>query len=164
MPDMLVKLYGAPLPSRAAALAQDGIAIKRAMALDKAAVLGFVGATFGESHATWLGECEVALLQQPSTCFIAVAEARVIGFCCYDSTARGMVGPLGVDPAFRGRGIAPEMMRRTFEAMQAAGYAYAVIGWVSSASYYAKVCGAIEIPDSLPGVYSRMISPPTVEA
>ena len=164
MPDMLVKLYGAPLPSRAAALAQDGIAIKRAMALDKAAVLGFVGATFGESHATWLGECEVALLQQPSTCFIAVAEARVIGFCCYDSTARGMVGPVGVDSGYRGRGIAPELLRQTFEAMKAAGYAYAVIGWVSSASYYTKVCGAIEIPDSLPGVYSRMISPPTADA
>ena len=164
MPDMLVKLYGAPLPSRIDALATDGIAIKRAMALDKAAVLGFVRAAFGESHPSWLGEVEVALLQQPSTCFIAVAQARVIGFCCYDSTARGMVGPVGVDSGYRGRGIAPELLRQTFEAMKAAGYAYAVIGWVGSAAYYAKACGAIEIPDSLPGVYSRMISPPAADA
>ena len=133
------------------------------MALDKENVLGFVRHVFGPEHPTWLGECELALLQQPSTCFIAVSEEGVAGFCCFDCTARGRVGPLGVEQGHRGQGVASEMMRQTFEAMKAAGYAYAVIGWVNSPQFYAKACGAIEIPDSLPGVYARMVSPPPAE-
>ena len=33
------------------------------------------------------------------------------------------------------------------------GYAYAIIGSAGPEDYYAKVCGAIAIPDSKPGIY-----------
>jgi predicted N-acetyltransferase YhbS len=158
MTDMLVKLYDLPILSREAALAERGIAIKQAMALDRRVVCDFVAAHFADVSKQWVDECEAALLQQPSTCFIAVHEKRVIGFCCYDATAKGMLGPLGVHRDFRGHGVAQELMRRSFEAMRFAGYAYAVIGWVSSEAYYAKTCDAVPIADSFPGVYARRVA------
>ena len=65
-----------------------------------------------------------------------------------------------IPPETRGlaEGIAKELIYQCLIAMKHAGYAYAVIGWVSSEEYYAKTCGAITIPDSFPGIYSRMIS------
>lgn len=36
-------------------------------------------------------------------------------------------------------------------------YGYAIIGWVGPAEFYAKAVGAVEIPDSTPGVYRGML-------
>ena len=157
MSDMLVKLYDCPLVGRSGLLMEDGIIIKRALAIDKQLICDFVYDNFADISSGWVGECELALMQQPSTCYIAVSENKVVGFCCYDSTAKGMLGPLGVSEPFRRKGIAQELMFFGFEAMKAAGYAYAVIGWVSSEEFYQKHCGAIVIPDSTQGIYDRMI-------
>lgn len=43
--------------------------------------------------------------------------------------------------------------------MRAAGYAYAIIGGVGPADFYARAVGAVEIPDSTPGIYADMLSP-----
>ena len=69
-----------------------------------------------------------------------------------------MLGPIGVDSAYRKRGIANALLHESFEAMKNDGYAYAVIGWVSSEDFYAKSCGAIAIPESFPGIFKRLIS------
>jgi hypothetical protein len=37
------------------------------------------------------------------------------------------------------------------------GYAYAIIGDAGPVEYYKKVVGAIEIPDSSPGVYKDLL-------
>lgn len=158
MSDMLVKLYDCPLESRSGILVKSGIIIKRALAIDKQPICDFVYDNFADVSLGWNGECELALMQQPSTCYIAVSENIVVGFCCYDSTAKGMLGPLGVSEPFRRKGIAQELMFCCFEAMRAAGYAYAVIGWVSSEEFYQKHCGAKVIPDSTHSIYDRMIS------
>lgn len=43
--------------------------------------------------------------------------------------------------------------------MREMGYGYAIIGAASDAiEFYSKVVGATIIPDSYPGIYSRMIS------
>ncbi len=158
MSDMLIKLYDCPLESRLDLLAKGGIIIKRALAIDKQLICDFVYENFAGVSLGWVGECELALMQQPSTCYIAVSNNKVVGFCCFDSTAKGMFGPLGVSVSYRRKGIAQELMSCSFEAMRAAGYAYAVIGWVSSEEFYQKHCGAIVIPDSAHGIYDRMIS------
>ncbi len=38
------------------------------------------------------------------------------------------------------------------------GYAYAIIGGVGPADFYASCAGAIPIPNSTPGVYTDMLS------
>jgi GNAT superfamily N-acetyltransferase len=158
MTDMLVKLYGLKNTGKNEVIERDGIFIKRAMALDRHLITKYVQEHFDNICPGWVGECELALSQQPTTCYIAVHDKNIIGFCCWDGTAKGMLGPLGVSEKWRGRGIARELIISSLLSMKEAGYAYAVIGWVSSEAFYSKLCGAISIPDSHPGVYSRLSS------
>lgn len=158
MTDMLVKLYGLEMPPQNPAMASRGVSIKRAMGFDKQAICAFVAEHFTELCPQWVAECEVTLMQQPPTCFVACHDRQVVGFCCWDASAKAMVGPIGVHPDFRKLGLATELMRHTFDAMKSDGYAYAIIGWVSSGEFYEKTCGAIAIPGSAPGVYSRLLS------
>ena len=158
MSDMLVKLYDLKMTSRQLELESEGILIKQAMGLDRKKIIQFVSDHFKDICEGWTDECDLAIMQHPSSCFIAAHNKEIVGFACYDATARGMLGPLGVRKEYRARGIAKELIYQCLIAMKHAGYAYAVIGWVSSEEYYAKTCGAITIPDSFPGIYSRMIS------
>ncbi len=157
MADMLVNLYTPRAVDRRAALESDGIVVKRALALDKKTIIEFVQDRFSEHSTGWADECAVALCRQPCGCFVAVDQQRPVGFACYDATAKGMVGPIAVDADYRHRGIATVLLNKCFEAMKIDGYAYAVIGWVSSEAFYRKTCGALAIPGSEPGIYSRML-------
>ncbi len=158
MSDMLVNLYAERETDNRIALAANGVTCKRALALDKQSIIGFVKQHFSTDNEGWADECSVALGRQPGSCFVAVSEQQPIGFACYDATAKGMVGPLGVAASYRQQGVATVLLNLCFEAMKADGYAYAVIGWVSSEDFYRKCCGAIAIPGSAPGVYSRMLN------
>ena len=98
-----------------------------------------------------------ALHRKPEGCFIAVESRRIVGFACYDTTAKGFIGPLGVAADQRKRGIATALLRRTLFAMAEEGYGYGVIGWVSSPSFYEKAVGAMSIPGSEPGIYGKLV-------
>lgn len=151
MSDMLVKLYALPAPIKAA----EGVEIKRVLPPDFGRVLEFVKTHFSDG---WMHECEAALYQSPSTCFIAVKEHTLLGFACYDATAKGMFGPVGVAESARGQHVGAALTYRCMEAMREAGYAYAVVGWCDGKeSFYAHTVGATPIEGSAPGVYSRMI-------
>ena len=160
MADLLVRLYQAPLVSGAERLRSQGVLIKKGSFLDKNHILAFVEEHFPGS-GTWARECEFALLQQPSCCYIAVKEQRVIGFACYDSIAKGYFGPLGVDKAYRKLGIGKELTVRCLQAMKESGYGYAVIGWAAPGAipFYQRTVGATLIEDSEPenSVYQNLI-------
>ncbi|WP_165444058.1 GNAT family N-acetyltransferase [Lachnoclostridium sp. Marseille-P6806] len=133
--DMLTRLMELP-----AETLPEGVRIVRALALDKGKVLDFVRENFGEG---WLGECEAALLHQPSGCYIAIRNRQVIGFACYDATAPDFFGPIGVAGEERGKGVGAALLVRTLRAMREQGYVYAVIGWVDDAApFYRKFLGA----------------------
>ena len=158
MADMLVQLYKKREKPPTDLLAGKNIVFCRALAIDKQVICTFIEKHFHEICPGWVDECMFSLFRNPTTCFIAIQNKRVIGFACYDATAKGMVGPVGVDEEFRKLGIARILLDECFEAMKMEGYAYAVIGWVSSEKYYANACGAETIPDSFPGIYERMVS------
>ena len=154
--DLLVKLYD--LPDSAAAyqrIEQYEITIHRAMGLDRSKILDFIKENFSPA---WIDECTVALAALPSTCYIAVRDKKIIGFACFDATAKGFFGPTGVSESCRSMGVGTALLYRTMEAMREAGYGYAAIGLVSDAlEFYKKELNVIEIPDSFPGVYRHMI-------
>ena len=157
MPDMLVKLYDLPEKSDAERLRGEGIVVKRALIPDKARILEFVRANFGDG---WTHECEYALFNNPISCYIAVKNREVIGFACYDATARDFFGPIGVKSEERHSGVGRELLIRCLLSMKEAGYAYAIIGWVGHAApFYEKTVNAAVIPDSTPekSVYHNMI-------
>lgn len=149
--DMLVRLYDLDftLP-----VLPDGVILKRVIAPELHAVTDWVRRTFG---AGWADECTAAILQQPSTCFVALAEGKILGFACYDATCRDYFGPTGVSEDARGKGIGRALLLRCMEAMYQAGYAYAIIGGAGPQDYYRRCVGAIPIPDSEPGLYAHML-------
>ena len=147
MADMLVKLY--ELPEIPPGLPQ-GVSVRRALAAEKHLLTEWVADCFSRG---WADECEVSFYRRPISCFTATANNRPIGFCVYDSTARGMAGPIGLAPSFRNRGIGRVLLVTALTDMRAKGYAYAVIGWVASKAFFARACGAEEIAGSDPGPY-----------
>lgn len=90
-------------------------------------ILEFVGKHYRKN---WVGETRYALMQCPVKCFIAVQDKKVIGFSCYDASALGYFGPIGMEPGLKGKGIGKALLLRTLYAMKEAGYGYAIIGWV----------------------------------
>jgi GNAT superfamily N-acetyltransferase len=152
MVDMLVKLYDLPMTP---AGPPAGVTLRRAFAAEKHVVCEWVSQTFGRG---WAGECEAAFCPQPIACFVAAAESRLVGFCVYDATARGMAGPIGVARDWRGRGLGRALLLAVLYDMRAGGYAYAVIGWADSPAFFLRTCGATAIEGSEPGLYRGILS------
>ncbi len=155
MIDMLVRLYDLPENS---ALYRDitagGVTLRRARAFEKHTVAAFAKANFSEK---WVSEIEVAMCRQPIACYIATKDKEIVGFACFDTTQRGFFGPTGVLESARGLGLGKALLMKALEALRELGYAYAIIGGVGPKEFYAKNCGAIEIPGSDPGTYSDLL-------
>lgn len=150
MPDMLVRLYALP-ESRSM---PPGITIRRAIAPEKHVVVSWVQAHFS---AHWASEVDVAFARTPLSCFIAVDDADLTGFACYDATTIGFFGPTGVDTDRQGAGIGTALLLACLDDMRARGYAYAIIGGVGPAEYYERTVGATLIEGSDPGIYRGML-------
>ena len=166
MTDMLVKLYTLPeVKTLLTSLDHKGLEIRRAHSAEK-----HVLAEWARQHfpGPWADECEVALENRPVSCYIAVEKSQthipsnipydlpdevLVGFACYDVSSKGMFGPLSVHENYRKQGIGTALLLACLHAMKEEGYAYAVIGWVSSEDFYAHAVGATVIPDSEPGIY-----------
>lgn len=156
MSDMLVKLYDLSdeVPN-IDSLRSQGISIKRVLSPDKHKVIEYVRDTFSDG---WASECDVAFSNQPISCFIAVKDKTIIGFACYDATAKNYFGPTGITAIFRGKGVGAALLHRCLLSMREEGYGYGIIGSVGNAvDFYHKKVGAMEIKDSSPGIYKRMI-------
>jgi len=138
-------------------IAVEGVEIKQAYTTDKNRVMDFIREHFQEG---WALEAEYAMMQSPRKCFIAVENKQVIGFACYDTTAKGFFGPIGVAQSERGRKLGEALLLRTLHAMREFGYGYAIIGWVGPAeNFYRKVVNAEWIDGGEPenSVYWNMI-------
>ena len=157
MPDMLVRLYDMPKVSKDRSQ-KEGVVIKRALALDKSKVLDFVRRNFEDG---WVNECEYAMFNDPISCYVAVKDEEVVGFACYDATAKGVFGPTGIKEAARGKGIGEALLHACLNSMKEKGYAYAVIGWVTDTiGFYKKAAGAEVIEGSSveTSIYKNLIA------
>ena len=153
--DMLVKLYDLQDDwSFLNAQKQQGITIRKPIGPEKHLVLEWVRANFSDY---WASEAEVAMFNSPRTCFVAIEENRFIGFSCYDATALGMFGPIGVAESCRGRRIGKALLLAALLDMKLKGYKYAVIGLTSLYEFYGKAVGATVIPDSFPGFWKTRV-------
>ena len=159
MIDMLVRLYD--LPDSADLYAEvegaQGVILRRPGSYERHLVAGWVREQFSPK---WESEVEVAFSRQPITCFIATIDRKVVGFSCYDTTAKGYFGPAGVLESARRTGIGKALLFKSLEALREDGYAYAIIGGVGPREFYEKACGAVDIPGSDPGVYGDLLPEP----
>jgi GNAT superfamily N-acetyltransferase len=161
MHDMLVNLYATdapflrPEPALKSAQGED-VTIRRALAPERNLVIDWVAAHFSQG---WAGEAAVAFSNTPTKCHLAHCGNRLVGFACFDATALGFFGPLAVDAEERGSGIGAALLKASLVAMREYGYGYAIIGGVGPAEFYARIAGAVAIPDSTPGVYAGLLRP-----
>lgn len=151
MSDMLVRLYDV---SKKDVKLPDGVEVRRALSLERHLVCQWVDQTF---NTGWASECEISFSRVPIACFIATRDGTVIGFCCYDSTSRGVAGPIGVADAHRGKNIGSTLILEALADMKANGYAYAILGWVGPERFFERVVGAAVIDGSEPGLYRGLL-------
>ncbi len=152
---MLVRLYDLPEVSpQIRALHDAGIELRRALAPERHVVVSWVREQFGEG---WASECEVSFARLPISCFRAQRGQEILGFACYDATAKDFFGPTGVLERERKQGIGTALLLMALHAMAAEGYAYAIIGAAGPADFYATAVGAVPIASSTPGIYGHLL-------
>lgn len=157
MPDMLVNLYTLKENNEEKLLKDKGITVKRALIPDKNRILEFIKTTFSDG---WEHECEYSLFNNPVSCYIAIKDKKIIGFACYDATAKGFFGPIGIKEDERHSGVGKVLLHKCLNSMKEVGYVYAVIGWAEDAiKFYEKTVGATIIPGSTPdkSIYQNLI-------
>jgi GNAT superfamily N-acetyltransferase len=154
MTDLLVKLYALP-----PAPAVDGITIRPARAFERSHLRDFIEEHFAR---TWADEADAGFVNRPVSTWLATepvegGRSKIVGFACYDCTARGLWGPTGVAESARGRGVGRALLLHSLHAMHAAGYAYAIIGGAGPVDFYSDACGATIIDGSDPGFYADLL-------
>ncbi len=152
--DMLIRLYGTSIADGAAAT--TAAAVRKPIGPEHDLVVDWIGAQFGPG---WSSEARVALGNRPPTLFVATSgePPALLGFCAYDATARGLLGPVGVAEHARGGGVGAALLLACLRDMRALGYGYAVVGGVGAPEFFRRVAGATEIDDSTPGLYGGML-------
>jgi hypothetical protein len=121
------------------------ISVERADAFEKHEVMHFTSKHFSNK---WVSEVDISFSRQPISCFIAKKRNDIIGFCVYEVSAKGVIGPIGVKKAFRSFGVGRSLLLHGLFAMRALGYAYGIIGWVGPKDFFSKTVGAVAIPQS----------------
>lgn len=157
MADMLVKLYDIPFSyALEERLSEEGIRIKKALAPDRSRIIEFSKICAKDDYSD---EVNAAFCNNPITCYIATKEKKIIGFACYEATAKNFFGPMAVLDSERKKGVGKALLLRSLGSMRELGYAYAIIGWPakSAVEFYKKCAGAVMIDESSSGVYKRMI-------
>jgi len=156
MKDMLVRLMELPDTSELEKrlLEKEKIVFRRAIAPEKHLVSEWVMEQFG---AYWKSEVEVAFSRQPVSCWIAQRGNELLGFACYECTARNFFGPTGTKESERGKGIGKVLLIKSLESLREMGYAYAIIGGVGPAEFYEKAVGAKIIESSEVSIYQHLL-------
>jgi hypothetical protein len=155
MNDMLVRLYDLEDDwGFMDGQKKQGITIRKPIGPEKHLVIRWVSDNFGTG---WAAETDVAFSNVPRSCFVAVREQDLIGFACYDATALGIFGPIGVDRRHQGKKTGTALLKACLLDMKLKGYGYAVVGAVEDTAFFKKAVGAAEIPASTPGIYRSRI-------
>lgn len=152
--DLLVNLYSRKLDVLAARVADVEATIRLALPPELHIVQNWVRQHFSEY---WVSELTVAMAHQPPGCLVAILDGELVGFACYDATARGFFGPTGVIESQRGKGVGAALLYHTLNAMKRQGYAYAVIGGVGPVEFYANAVGATPIEADKEDVYQGLL-------
>ena len=114
---MLIALYCLPPPPPAP---PRDVTVRKPIGPEHDLVVRWVATNFS---AGWASESRVALGNRPPSLFIATRADTLLGFCAYDATARGLVGPIGVAESARGQGVGAALLRGCLDEKRAAGYA-----------------------------------------
>ncbi len=155
MKDMLVRLLELPdISMLEEKLLRENILIRRPIPPEKSMVVSWVNEQFG---VYWANEVDAAFSQLPVHCYIAQRQNEILGFACFETTAKNFFGPTGTLENMRGRGIGKVLLVKSLEAMKEMGYAYAIIGGVGPAEFYKNILNATIIEGSEVSIYQHLL-------
>lgn len=154
MADLLVSLYSDHLSRLEQRTRASNVVMRPALPPEMQLVVDWVRDNFSTN---WASEVSVAITRQPSACLVAIDDGNLVGFACYDTTARGFFGPTGVHPDSRGKGVGLALFFAALQAMKSMGYAYAIIGDAGPVDFYVNAVGAMTIPAEGKGIYQGML-------
>ncbi|AVF05793.1 MULTISPECIES: GNAT family N-acetyltransferase [Devosia] len=152
--DLLVNLYSRKLADLARRTENVEATIRVALPPEQHIIKDWVRTHFSEY---WVSEVSAAMAHQPPGCLIATVDGQLVGFACYDATARGFFGPTGVSEDQRGKGIGLALFHQALMAMKAQGYAYAIVGSAGPVDFYVNAAGALPIPSDQEDIYQGLL-------
>ena len=152
--DLLVNLYSRKLADLAKRAENVDAIIRVALPPEQHIIKDWVRTHFSEY---WVSEVSAAMAHQPPGCLIATVDGQLVGFACYDATARGFFGPTGVSEDQRGKGIGLALFHQALMAMKAQGYAYAIVGSAGPVDFYVNAAGAMPIPSDQEDIYQGLL-------
>jgi GNAT superfamily N-acetyltransferase len=161
--DMLIKLYPPQILADESAAANArwrlspesaDCVVRKPIGPEHATLIRWVADTF---TAGWASEIGVALANRPVSVWIAARPAELLGFACFDATARGYFGPVGIAESARGKGLGAVLLHACLQDMRAWGYGYAIAGFVGAPKFFKTAARATEIADSSPGLYADQL-------
>lgn len=152
--DLLVNLYSRKLADLAKRAENVDATIRVALPPEQHIIKDWVRTHFSEY---WVSEVSAAMAHQPPGCLIATVDGQLVGFACYDATARGFFGPTGVSEDQRGKGIGLALFHQALMAMKAQGYAYAIVGSAGPVDFYVNAAGAMPIPSDQEDIYQGLL-------
>ena len=155
MKDMLVRLMELPdISEKEGQLAQEKIIFRKPIPPEKSFVRDWVFDHFG---IYWANEVEASFSHLPVHCWIAQKGNDILGFACYEATARNFFGPTGTLESMRNKGIGNILLVKSLQSLKEMGYAYAIIGGVGPADFYKNTVGASIIDGSEISIYENLI-------
>ena len=156
MKDMLVRLRDLrDVTTDVAGLrTTENIVFRKPIAAEKRILVNWVTKAFS---ANWGDEMDVAFNRIPVSCFIAQRNQDILGFACFECSARNFFGPTGVLSSERGKGLGKVLLVKALDALKEMGYAYAIIGGVGPIEYYEKTVHAKVIEGSGKSIYENLL-------
>lgn len=155
MPDLLVPLYKLPrVDVSFPELRRAGVIVRRANPWELSPLRDFATKHF---NVRWADEASVGFANKPISVFLATIDGEIVGFSAYECTRPNFFGPTGVAEAMRGRGIGRALLLAALEGLRERGYAYCIVGGAGPVEFYRQACGAVEIAESVPGIYTDML-------
>jgi GNAT superfamily N-acetyltransferase len=117
-----------------------GIVVRRATADDRPTLVNFL-----EAHwPAWRDEVGCTYAGNPISLHLAWEDDKVISFSAYhgNNVGTGWFGPMGTDPAYRGRGVGAVLLRHCLRDLKQSGLAGATIPWAAHIGFYEQHAGA----------------------
>jgi mycothiol synthase len=146
---------GLTFPSRFRAPLPGGVDVRRVLTdADAETTLAFVARHWPH----WVAECRRGI--EHAACLVALAADVVVGFGCHSVNRLGVLGPIGTDPAWRGRGVGGAVMSAIATDVMAAGFEHVQVSWPGPYRFYAKAAGATTSRAYLRLVLRPPASPP----
>ncbi|HBE02808.1 MAG TPA: hypothetical protein DC049_10100 [Spirochaetia bacterium] len=98
-----------------AALAAEGIIIRKALSSDREKLLDWIIDEFGLG---WKEATEISFLTEQPTVWICEKNGKISGFANYNSTFPGFFGPTGIGGTERGRGLGRILLLKCLQDLQ----------------------------------------------